>query len=62
LFLAGDWTNTGWPATMEGAVRSGYLAAEALLQSLGRRQTIVVPDLPRGWLARLLVGNQESRS
>jgi squalene-associated FAD-dependent desaturase len=62
LFLAGDWTNTGWPATMEGAVRSGYLAAEALLQLLGRRQTIVVPDLPRGWLARLLVGNQESRS
>jgi zeta-carotene desaturase len=30
LFLAGDWTKTGWPATMEGAVRSGYLAAEAL--------------------------------
>lgn len=30
LFLAGDWTRTSWPATMEGAVRSGYLAAEAL--------------------------------
>jgi zeta-carotene desaturase len=30
LFLAGDWTNSGWPATMEGAVRSGYLAAEAV--------------------------------
>ena len=29
LFLAGDWTRSGWPATMEGAVRSGYLAAEA---------------------------------
>jgi zeta-carotene desaturase len=29
LFLAGDWT-LGWPATMEGAVRSGYLAAEAV--------------------------------
>ena len=28
LFLAGDWTRSGWPATMEGAVRSGYLAAE----------------------------------
>ena len=27
LFLAGDWTATGWPATMEGAVRSGYGAA-----------------------------------
>ena len=32
LFVAGDWTATGWPATMEGAVRSGYLAAEALLK------------------------------
>jgi len=30
LFLAGAWTRTGWPATMEGAVRSGYLAAEAV--------------------------------
>jgi squalene-associated FAD-dependent desaturase len=28
LVIAGDWTATGWPATMEGAVRSGYLAAE----------------------------------
>jgi squalene-associated FAD-dependent desaturase len=35
LFLAGDWTKTGWPATMEGAVRSGYLAAEAVLKSCG---------------------------
>jgi zeta-carotene desaturase len=34
LFVAGDWTATGWPATMEGAVRSGYLTAEALLQRL----------------------------
>lgn len=30
LLVAGDWTATGWPATMEGAVRSGYLAADAL--------------------------------
>ncbi|MFO0813855.1 MAG: hydroxysqualene dehydroxylase HpnE [Gemmatales bacterium] len=30
LFLAGDYTRSGWPATMEGAVRSGYLAAKAL--------------------------------
>lgn len=30
LFLAGDWTDTGWPATMEGAVRSGFIAADAL--------------------------------
>lgn len=31
LFLAGDWTDTGWPATMEGAVRSGYYSAEEIL-------------------------------
>jgi zeta-carotene desaturase len=36
VFLAGDWTATGWPATMEGAVRSGYLAAEALARSCQR--------------------------
>jgi squalene-associated FAD-dependent desaturase len=30
LFLAGDWTDTGWPATMEGAVRSGHLAAYSI--------------------------------
>ena len=33
LFLAGDWTDTGLPATIEGAVRSGHLAAAAALQS-----------------------------
>jgi zeta-carotene desaturase len=37
VFLAGDWTATGWPATMEGAVRSGYLAAEALADSAGMK-------------------------
>ncbi len=31
VFLAGDWTNTGWPATQESAVRSGYAAAEAVI-------------------------------
>jgi squalene-associated FAD-dependent desaturase len=45
LFVAGDWTNTGWPATMEGAVRSGYLAAEALLERVGRPEKLVQPDL-----------------
>ncbi|MDP5316471.1 hydroxysqualene dehydroxylase HpnE [Streptomyces poriferorum] len=36
LFLAGAWTATGWPATMEGAVRSGAGAADAALLALGR--------------------------
>jgi squalene-associated FAD-dependent desaturase len=41
LFLAGDWTRTGWPATMEGAVKSGYLAAEALSKAAGRDEQFV---------------------
>jgi zeta-carotene desaturase len=36
LYLAGDWTRSGWPATMEGAVRSGYLAAEAVARTAGK--------------------------
>jgi squalene-associated FAD-dependent desaturase len=46
LYLAGDWTRTGWPATMEGAVRSGYLAAEALLGDSGLPQKFLQTDLP----------------
>ncbi|MEU2671415.1 hydroxysqualene dehydroxylase HpnE [Streptomyces sp. NPDC007164] len=38
LCLAGAWTATGWPATMEGAVRSGFSAADAALRALGRPQ------------------------
>jgi predicted NAD/FAD-dependent oxidoreductase len=45
LAVAGDWTATGWPATMEGAVRSGYLAAEAILARAGRPAKLVQPDL-----------------
>ncbi|MFF3445817.1 hydroxysqualene dehydroxylase HpnE [Streptomyces sp. NPDC002667] len=36
LYLAGAWTATGWPATMESAVRSGVGAADAALHALGR--------------------------
>ncbi len=56
LLLAGDWTVTGWPATMESAVRSGYLAVEAVLKSLGEGKPLLVPDLPRSRLTRLLFG------
>ncbi len=45
LLVAGDWTATGWPATMEGAVRSGYLAAQALLERKGIREQLLQPDL-----------------
>jgi zeta-carotene desaturase len=45
LFLAGDWTRSGWPATMEGAVRSGYLAAEAVARASGRPASFLLPDI-----------------
>ena len=45
ILLAGDWTRTGWPATMEGAVRSGYLAAEAVTQRAGKPARFLLPDL-----------------
>jgi squalene-associated FAD-dependent desaturase len=57
LFLAGDWTDTGWPATMEGAVRSGYLAAEAVLRKEGRPHQFVRPDLGADGLVALWAGN-----
>jgi squalene-associated FAD-dependent desaturase len=48
IFLAGDWTATGWPATMEGAIRSGYLAAEAMMQT-----KVMSPDLKAKGLMRV---------
>lgn len=54
VFLAGDWTSTGWPATMESAVRSGYLAAEAVTASFGSLGKFVVPDLPSGGFMKLI--------
>lgn len=54
IFLAGDWTSTGWPATMEGAVRSGYQAAEAIMHDSGSDERFLVPDLPPTGLMRLL--------
>jgi zeta-carotene desaturase len=40
--MAGDWTRSGWPATMEGAVRSGYLAAEAVAKRSGKSPVYLV--------------------
>lgn len=55
LFLAGDWTATGWPSTMESAVRSGYLAAEYLSIARGDPQNLLVDDLPRNFASNLLI-------
>ena len=52
LILAGDYTAVGWPATMEGATRSGYIAAAA---ALGRTpQEFLLPDLRKASLARVM--------
>lgn len=53
VFLAGDYTATGWPATMEGAVRSGYLAAEVLARAEGNPANFLVSDLPATGLMKL---------
>ncbi|QNB00263.1 FAD-dependent oxidoreductase [Massilia sp. Se16.2.3] len=42
LVLAGDWTQTRMPCTMEGAVKSGFLAAEVVLADLGRPETLAI--------------------
>lgn len=44
LQMAGDWTRSGWPATMEGAVRSGYIAAEGVCQSWGKPVSYLLAD------------------
>jgi zeta-carotene desaturase len=51
LFLAGDWTLTGWPSTMEGGVRSGRLAAEAVA---GKEGWFLAADLAASGLMRWL--------
>lgn len=51
LFLAGEWTDTDWPSTMEGAARSGYAAAAACTGVGG-----VVADLPVARLVRAMRG------
>jgi zeta-carotene desaturase len=56
LFLAGDYTRTGWPATMEGAVRSGYLAADAAAGLLLKKPvpSFLMKDLPPQWPMRII--------
>lgn len=60
LYLAGEWTDTGWPSTMESAARGGALAAEKSLQDLGRDVRFLAPLLPARGLARLLLSRSAS--
>jgi squalene-associated FAD-dependent desaturase len=55
LYVAGEWTRTGWPSTMESAARSGYRVAEYILEREGLPHSILAPDLPVSGLARLLM-------
>ena len=48
LFLAGAWTDTGWPATMEGAARSGRVAAAAVLEDHERSGDVEVAAMQDG--------------
>ncbi len=54
LLLAGDWTRTEWPSTMEGAVRSGRMAAGEIC---GDRLRFMAAELPAGGLMRWLAGH-----
>jgi zeta-carotene desaturase len=51
LYVAGDWTATGWPSTMESAVRSGRLVAGEVA---GDRTLFLAPELPASGLMRWL--------
>ena len=53
-FLAGDWTATGWPSSMESAARSGHLAAEAVCRGVSEPRAILAPDLKPMGLMRLV--------
>lgn len=53
VFLAGDWTATGWPATMEGAARSGYRAAQEIQRREGVRESPLAPDVKATGLMHL---------
>ena len=64
LTVAGEWTQTGWPSTMEGAARSGFRAAECILQQEGRPQSLLArgPSAVRtGSPARQGILSAESR-
>ncbi len=56
LFLAGDWTATGWPSTMEGGVRSGRLAAGAIV---GDPQRFMAAETPASGLMRWLARSEQ---
>jgi squalene-associated FAD-dependent desaturase len=59
LFLAGDYVQTGWPATMEGAILSGFLAADTLCRSFDLPLKQAQPPQRDSWLGRILIRQEE---
>jgi squalene-associated FAD-dependent desaturase len=55
IALAGDWTDTSWPATMEGALRSGFRAAKTCADQFQLKCPEPIDQLRRGMLARFLI-------
>jgi squalene-associated FAD-dependent desaturase len=53
--LAGDFVQTGWPATMEGAIISGRQAASSCLKSLNQPPVSISSGLHKNWLTRQLI-------
>jgi squalene-associated FAD-dependent desaturase len=62
VFLAGDWTRTQLPCSMESAVRSGYLAAEAVLADTGAHPALAITPRPNDGLARWIGSMRGSRA
>src|ERR1700744_3643347 len=54
MYLAGDWTKTDWPSTMESAARSGRVAAEGVARAAGGKQQFLTRELPWRGLMRML--------
>ncbi len=61
LILAGEWTQTGWPSTMESAARSGLAAAECVMRSDSGTDmcpNLIPRDLKRGMLTKIFAANR----
>jgi squalene-associated FAD-dependent desaturase len=54
LVLAGDWTRTSMPCTMEGAVKSGFTAAEQVLAERGQEASFAIPSRTYDGLAGMV--------
>lgn len=54
IWICGDWVETGWPATMEGAIRSGVLSAQSF-NATDDSNYGLASDLTKSWLASILI-------